>query len=397
MIRIKKRLVVIFALSVCMMLVGVPVHAAAETSDELQAELEVVQAHLNELYGEAEQVSEDLNETRVQLDTTNAQIDENTILANQKAEELAAAKQTLADVVSDDYRGGGLSMLSIILGSRSIEEFVSNLYYVNKVSLQRQEVITNVKSVSAELAETRATLEQEKAEQEQLIVQQEELQAELDANIAQTQDYVDGLSVQIQEALAAEEAARQEAARREAEAAAAAAAEQAAAAAAQQSNSQASSSGGQSQSSSSDSYSSSSSQSSSGSYSQSSSSSSGSGYYSGGQISGSVASTVINAACSQVGCAYVYGACSPGSAFDCSGLVMYAYACAGYSVPHSSGSLRAYCNKPISQAVPGDIVWRSGHVGIYIGGGTTVEAFYPGAGVGYGSVSSFLYAGSPAA
>ena len=116
----------------------------------------------------------------------------------------------------------------------------------------------------------------------------------------------------------------------------------------------------------------------------------------GGSLSSGAASTIVSAALSQVGCAYVYGTSNPGVSFDCSGLVMYAYACAGISVPHSSWSLQAYCNKPASQAVAGDIVWRAGHVGICIGGGQTVEAFSPGQGVGIGSVSDFSLAGSPA-
>ena len=98
-----------------------------------------------------------------------------------------------------------------------------------------------------------------------------------------------------------------------------------------------------------------------------------------------------------VGGSYVWGACSPSAkAFDCSGLVKYCYAVAGYNVSHSSRSLRVYCSKPASQAVAGDIVWRPGHVGICIGGGKTIEAMSPSQGVTFGSTSNFSLAGSPA-
>ena len=113
-------------------------------------------------------------------------------------------------------------------------------------------------------------------------------------------------------------------------------------------------------------------------------------------ISGAWRNTVIAAATRMVGGTYVWGACNPGSrTFDCSGLTSYAYSVAGISIGHSSASQSSFCTKPISQAEPGDVVWRPGHVGIYIGGGATIEAFSPSQGIGYGSVSSFSRCGSP--
>ena len=119
------------------------------------------------------------------------------------------------------------------------------------------------------------------------------------------------------------------------------------------------------------------------------------GSNSGGGISSSARSTIVSTAYSLLGKAYVWGASGP-NAYDCSGLVQACYGAAGIYVPHSSGALSAYCNKPASQAVAGDIVWRSGHVGICIGGGQTIEAMSPGQGVTYGSIYTFTSAGSPA-
>lgn len=78
---------------------------------------------------------------------------------------------------------------------------------------------------------------------------------------------------------------------------------------------------------------------------------------------------IVAAAESQLGVPYVWGGSTPGKGLDCSGLVQYCYAQAGISLPHYSEDQASGGTKiPISQARPGDILWRPGHVAIYVGG-----------------------------
>jgi cell wall-associated NlpC family hydrolase len=87
---------------------------------------------------------------------------------------------------------------------------------------------------------------------------------------------------------------------------------------------------------------------------------------------------------------YVFGAAGP-RAFDCSGLVRYAYKKAGISSRIGGGhSARAMLiwgriHHLTSRKNPqvGDVaVWGNGsHVGIYIGGGRVVSALNPRAGI----------------
>ena len=82
--------------------------------------------------------------------------------------------------------------------------------------------------------------------------------------------------------------------------------------------------------------------------------------------------------------------------FDCSGLMLYAFAGVGIQLPRYSGNQHAAGRQvPLSQMRPGDMLaWaRNGrvyHIALYIGNGKMVEAPYSGARV---RVSPVRYAG----
>lgn len=92
------------------------------------------------------------------------------------------------------------------------------------------------------------------------------------------------------------------------------------------------------------------------------------------------AARAASIALSQLGVPYVWGGASP-RGFDCSGLVMWAYAQVGISLPHATSAMYA-ATRPISMSElqVGDLIffYGLGHVGIYIGGGRVVHAPHTG-------------------
>jgi cell wall-associated NlpC family hydrolase len=104
------------------------------------------------------------------------------------------------------------------------------------------------------------------------------------------------------------------------------------------------------------------------------------------------ASAAIAYARAQIGKPYIYAGTGP-DGYDCSGLTMMAWAQGGVSMAHGSQSqYLSFPHVPISALQPGDLVFfgSSGpsnhHVGLYIGGGTMIEAPHTGAYVRYSTI-----------
>ncbi|MFA5844570.1 MAG: NlpC/P60 family protein [Coriobacteriia bacterium] len=87
--------------------------------------------------------------------------------------------------------------------------------------------------------------------------------------------------------------------------------------------------------------------------------------------------SVVETALSYHGVPYLWGGATP-AAFDCSGLVLYVFGQHGVILPHYSGS-QFLLGTPVQYVdlLPGDVVFFGSpihHVGIYIGGGYFVHA-----------------------
>ena len=104
-----------------------------------------------------------------------------------------------------------------------------------------------------------------------------------------------------------------------------------------------------------------------------------------GAAPGKAAAAAIAYARAQLGKPYEWGGTGP-DAFDCSGLVMRAYASAGVGIARTSQAQWA-TERQVSSPQPGDLVFFAGadgtmtspgHVGIVIGHGDMIEAYGTG-------------------
>ena len=394
---------------------GFPTLAFADTSAELQTQLDDANAHLDGLYSQASELGQQLLETQQDLETTEDEI-------SQKQAELDQAQDTLATRVNANYKTGGVSIASIIFNSSSFEDLVNRIYYASKVSASDAEAIQSVRQIQDDLTA-------KQAEQRQLLSEQQAKKAEVDAKTSEAEQYVDSLSQELQDQLAAELAARlaeQRALQQQANEQAAAnggsyiagdavVADGAAGGAVSGGGSAGTTSGGAASGGSASGGTSAGTTGTGGSASGGGSAStpapstpSGGGATSGGttgskpsagsssggvsddegSVSGGLTSAqreaIVAAAWGKVGKSYVLGANGP-DAYDCSSFVQYCYAVAGISLPRTSYAQGAW-GSATSNPQPGDIIAWGGHVGIYISDGMMIDAGNERTGVIYRSI-----------
>jgi cell wall-associated NlpC family hydrolase len=261
----------------------------------------------------------------------------------------ALARRLVAIYTSQDQQQQ--SSLAILLGARSLDEFLSRLETVSTVSKQDAALIHQVLSFQRQIVRHRAILRRDRVTVRHLVAARAAARSRAEGQLAAEQRLYNSVRSELS-TLIAQERARQ-----------LAAAQQARAAAQAQQNSITLGSFG-----------------------------AGSTDF-GGPIPGDRYSQVVSIAMQYLGVPYVWGGASP-SGFDCSGLVMYVYAQVGVSLPHYTVAQYDYPNAvsvPRDQLEPGDLVFFAGlgHVGIYVGNNEFIHAPHTGTVVSIDSLSGW--------
>lgn len=330
-----------------------PATAFAETAAEKQAEADAVRNQLIGLQAdlEAAEISyyaalDERDAAQSAMEAEQAKIDD----ANSQIDDLQDKLGTRARTM---YRNGSTSFVDFVLGAASFEEFTQNWDLLNKMNENDASMVDQTKTLREELQAAK----DEFARQEQIASQKadeaKQIQAEVQAKVDEATVLVNSLDAEAQELLQQEQAAAAAAAA--AEAAAEAERQRQAELAAQQPSSDGGGNGG------------------------GGGTSGGGGGNGGGGGGGSVVypsrpvgsyDSVVGYAMSRIGCPYVWGAEGPDS-FDCSGLVTWAYRQVGISLPHQSEAQYSAAARvvSVSEARPGDVLWRYGHVGIAVSAG----------------------------
>lgn len=377
--------------------------AIADPADDLSAaatQLESLGAELATMQSQLQEATDSLESTAVAITDKQAQIDETTA-------QLGDLKSQLGDGMRSTYKQGSQSVIDVVLGSTSVEDLVSRVYYLDKVNDSDANAIDEVRSLTEQLQQQMSDLENQQSEQEAQAAEAQQNLSSYESEVERAQSYYNSLDSQVQETLAKE--AAKEAARQAEQASHGAAAggisnvvntvENTNAA---QNNGGVANTDNATNAGNAPSH-------------EESTPSTGGGSSeadSSAPSKGFAHPGIVSCAAQFLGYPYKsyyqgvnYGPNADG--FDCCGLVATAYHLAGYSLPYATsvGGLMSYikgrgnwksCNLSNYQDVlaVGDVIFCStGHVAIYAGGSTMIHAPVPGKYVCYANVYACIGGG----
>ena len=348
----------------CVVLVAFGVTSAA-TADpgpvaSKQAEAQSIIAQISSLETQVSVAIERWNQANVKLvridnDLERSRFELGVARVNFKRAQTALAKQAVDLYTSSDSN----STIEVLLGASNLDDLLDRIDTVNRVSDQTSAVVGDVKGFRTNVAAQTARLHRAETEQQQVVAQRAAEKRSIDAQLSERNRLLVSVREEIAHLQAVERARQAELARQARARLAAQAAEQpvvstfAAAATGAAPSVTATTAAPTVEAQAPEPL---------------------------AQAPSSQYGGVVGVAMQYLGTPYVWGGASPGG-FDCSGLVMYAFAQVGVSLPHSSYAQYGM-GVPVSydQLQPGDLVFFSGlgHVGIYIGGGQFIHAPHTG-------------------
>lgn len=336
----------------------IPEFAFAETAAEKQAEADAVRNQLVGLQADLETAGENYYAALDEQESAQRSMEEQQVKIDETTQEIEGLQDRLSTRARSMYRSGSTTFIDFLLGASSFAEFTQNWELLNQINANDADLVDQTKAAREQLQAAK----DEFARQEQISAQKaaecKQIHDEVQVKVQNATELMNSLDEEARALLEQEQAAAAAAAAAQAQA------EAEAAAAAAGGNGGGNQGGGSNE----------------GGNQGGGGSSSGGGstivYPSGGSAGDN--SAAYSYACSRIGCPYVWGAEGPDS-FDCSGLVTWAYRQLGIELPHQSEAQMARATRvvSVSEARPGDVLWRYGHVGIAGGYGGTPYVHAP--------------------
>ena len=345
-----------------------PVMAAPSVKD-LKQNKKAAQKQVDSLQTQLTGIIEKINNLEDELVVTGEKIETTSKDLTQAKKDEKKQYEDMKLRIKYMYEEGDSTFFETLVSSTNFSDMVNKAEYVTNVHNYDRKKLAEYVATKKKVATLKTNLEKEQKSLEKKQTQFETKQDDLDKVLTSKKSEVADLDSEIQKA--AEAAAKAAEAKQRQEAAAAAAAQKTSGSNKNNTSNNNSNSGNKNNGGSGN------------------SGNSNSGNNSGGNSGGhySSGSAVVSRAYGKLGCPYVWGAYGPNT-FDCSGFVSYCLT-GRYARIGTSGTFAGWPR--VSNPKPGDVCVRSGHVGIYIGGGQMIHAPHTGDVVKVSSVQSGMW------
>lgn len=155
---------------------------AAQRLEELGAELSDLELQLEEATSELEAAEQASVEKDDQVEAVR--------------EDLETMRGELSDMMRANYKAGDMWLLDFLLGARDVEELVSHIYYLDKMSEQRADAIETVRMTQEQLEQEQTELDVRRAEQKSVVDELQTLVEEQQRLVSDAASVYDSLDEQ---------------------------------------------------------------------------------------------------------------------------------------------------------------------------------------------------------
>src|SRR5262249_51418239 len=143
-------------------------------------------AHVQSMQGDLEQAGNAYYDATVQLHGIEQELDSNTKHLAAAKKSLVVAQARIAQRLRDLYiNGQGDSTLEVILGASSLDDIITRLDAIQRVSKQDATILTTVKRYRKEVETRRANLQDAHARQTQVVAERAAEQQKIQSQIAE--------------------------------------------------------------------------------------------------------------------------------------------------------------------------------------------------------------------
>jgi len=150
------------------------VRAADASLKTFQGQLSNLEAQIAEAEGDLASLDKNLVAADVQLQVANSEL-------NKTQNKLDARTGALKTRLRDSYMYGQMTMVDVLVDSGTMEEFITQSYYLEKILAYDMDLVDSIEDTLSELEVKKANIQKKKSNIEQLIAAQNEAKLQLES------------------------------------------------------------------------------------------------------------------------------------------------------------------------------------------------------------------------
>ncbi len=176
--------------------------AQAATLEEKQAEAARIQAQLDEIKKQGDQLAAEYSQMLSELDSIRFLISDNKEKLNKAQNDYEQAKQVLSSRIRAIYIAGEIDSVEVLLEATSLDDMLSRYDFLNSIANQDLDIFKEMKELRREIAVRQRDLEDQEVRQRTEVARMQQKQAELQASLAAQESLLAGVNAEVLELLA---------------------------------------------------------------------------------------------------------------------------------------------------------------------------------------------------